>query len=294
MAVTFVAGQTIRSADANANFLEKTDKATLTTKGDSYIATGAGTVVRQGVGSDGSFLFADSTQTNGKRNVYGEGDVQTKTTTYQALVTDGMILCSTAGGAWTLTFPTAVGCSGKILGCRKTTSDFSAVTLAGTGMSTNYLMTIGETAWFVSDGTNWVQVHRKVDTGWIAYTPTFVGFGTVGTTEAWWKRVGDSIICRGRFVSGTATAVAASMTIPNSSVWTIAAGMTTQSICGAAVNSAASNNFCLLAVTAGTVFSFGNVTGSAGLTAAVGTVIAASGNAIGWHSDSIPITNFSA
>lgn len=38
---------------------------TLTTKGDLYVATAASTVTRQGVGADGQFLVADSSQTNG-------------------------------------------------------------------------------------------------------------------------------------------------------------------------------------------------------------------------------------
>ncbi len=295
MATTFTAGTSIKSAEVNANFLEKTDKATLTTKGDSYVATGAGVVVRQGVGADGTFPFADAAQTNGMRYVHGLGDVQTKTTTYGAVMTDAMVLCSTAGGAWTLTFPTAVSCSGKIIGCKKTTSDFSAVTLAGTGMSTNYLMTIGETAWFQSDGTNWIQIERKTDTAWIAYTPTFVGLGTVTSIEAWWKRTGDSIICRGRFSTGTATAVTATITIPNSSAWTIAAGITTQSIFGHLVNNSLANNFCIMALTAGTTFSVGNVTAPAGLVAQLGTVVSTAGSqAIGWHTQQVPITNFSA
>jgi hypothetical protein len=43
----------------------KVAKSTLTTKGDVYVATGASTVVRQGVGADGTVLTADSAQTNG-------------------------------------------------------------------------------------------------------------------------------------------------------------------------------------------------------------------------------------
>lgn len=42
-------------------------QSTLTTKGDLYVATASATVVRQGVGSNGSLLTADSTQTNGMR-----------------------------------------------------------------------------------------------------------------------------------------------------------------------------------------------------------------------------------
>lgn len=43
----------------------KTDKSTLTTKGDIYVATGASTITRVGVGTDGQVLQADSTQSTG-------------------------------------------------------------------------------------------------------------------------------------------------------------------------------------------------------------------------------------
>jgi hypothetical protein len=43
----------------------KTDKATLTTKGDIYVASGASTPIRLGVGTNGQALIADSTQTGG-------------------------------------------------------------------------------------------------------------------------------------------------------------------------------------------------------------------------------------
>jgi hypothetical protein len=43
----------------------KTDESTLTTKGDIYVATGASTIVRQAIGTNGHVLTADSAQTNG-------------------------------------------------------------------------------------------------------------------------------------------------------------------------------------------------------------------------------------
>ena|GEM_PF-7041169 len=43
----------------------KTDKSTLTTKGDIYVATAAGMVTRLGVGADNQILVADSTQIGG-------------------------------------------------------------------------------------------------------------------------------------------------------------------------------------------------------------------------------------
>ncbi|MDQ5982417.1 MAG: hypothetical protein QG549_414 [Patescibacteria group bacterium] len=48
----------------------KVDKATLTTKGDMYVASGTSTPARLGVGNDGSVLTADSTQSLGVRWSY--------------------------------------------------------------------------------------------------------------------------------------------------------------------------------------------------------------------------------
>lgn len=45
----------------------KVPLSTVTTKGDLIVATGAGAVARQGVGTDGQILLADSTQTAGVR-----------------------------------------------------------------------------------------------------------------------------------------------------------------------------------------------------------------------------------
>jgi hypothetical protein len=52
-------------------------------------------------------------------------------------------------------------------------------------------------------------------TDWVAYTPTFTGFGTVATQTFWSRRVGDSVEIRGRFTSGTSTATEARITLPS-------------------------------------------------------------------------------
>ena len=51
-------------------------------------------------------------------------------------------------------------------------------------------------------------------TDWTSYTPTFIGFGTPTNVEFWHKRVGDSVLLRGRFTSGTSTATTATATLP--------------------------------------------------------------------------------
>lgn len=53
------------TSDVQTQLDAKVAKSTLTTKGDTFVATGASTVVRQAIGSDGQILVADSSQTNG-------------------------------------------------------------------------------------------------------------------------------------------------------------------------------------------------------------------------------------
>lgn len=49
---------------------------------------------------------------------------------------------------------------------------------------------------------------------WQNYTPTYVGFGTVVTNFAQWRRVGDSMELRASFLSGTVTGVPISVSLP--------------------------------------------------------------------------------
>jgi hypothetical protein len=54
--------------------------------------------------------------------------------------------------------------------------------------------------------------------GWQSYTPTYQGFGTVGVSESFWRRVGDSLEIQARFSTGTHTAVEARISLPNNLV----------------------------------------------------------------------------
>jgi hypothetical protein len=84
-----------------------------------------------------------------------------KTTTYTVTADDDYIACSTAGGAWTLTLPTAVGVAGKTYTFKKTTSDTNALTVDGdsaetiNGSATYTLYFINDSVTIYSDGTNW-------------------------------------------------------------------------------------------------------------------------------------------
>jgi len=50
-------------------------------------------------------------------------------------------------------------------------------------------------------------------TPWVAYTPTFTGFGTPTNVSFFSRRVGGNLEIRGNFTSGTATAVQAQITL---------------------------------------------------------------------------------
>lgn len=50
-------------------------------------------------------------------------------------------------------------------------------------------------------------------TPWVTYTPTLTGFGTPSAVSVWSRRVGDTLCLRGKFTSGTSTAVEARMTL---------------------------------------------------------------------------------
>jgi hypothetical protein len=50
---------------------------------------------------------------------------------------------------------------------------------------------------------------------WASYTPTFTGFGTATSTEFQWRQVGSNIEIRGKFTSGTTTAVEPRITLPS-------------------------------------------------------------------------------
>lgn len=80
-------------ANLTTDLAAKTDTATLTTKGDVYVATAAGAVTRLGVGGDNQVLTADSSQAAGVRwaNVpNGSTDTATQSGTSQTVGTSSV------------------------------------------------------------------------------------------------------------------------------------------------------------------------------------------------------------
>lgn len=167
-----------------------------------------------------------------------------KTGAYTVVKTDDFIVCDATSAAFTLTFPDATTCKNKMISAKKTDSSFNAVTISGTGMTTNYLMTQNETVTFYSDGSNWQQLWRKTDTPWTTFTQSAKGStgdptkGTGGTDSAKWRRVGDSIEVSWVFtqtIAGSAGTGNYYFPIPNSTGWTIDSNKTNTGAYGAVV-----------------------------------------------------------
>ncbi len=94
-------------------------------------------------------------------------DLVTKTTTYTATLADRIILCSTAGGAWSLTLPAASGNTDKTYYIKKTTGDAYALTIDGNasetidGSTTLALSTQYDSVLIACDGSNWHTLAQK-------------------------------------------------------------------------------------------------------------------------------------
>jgi hypothetical protein len=58
------------------------------------------------------------------------------------------------------------------------------------------------------------NVAGDITTAWVSYTPTITGFGTASSVAFEYRRNGDSIDVRGKFVAGTTTAVEAQLGLP--------------------------------------------------------------------------------
>lgn len=149
----------------------------------------------------------------------------TKTTTYTLTATDDTVLADTSGGAWTITAP-AASSGKKLFRIRKTTSDFTVLTIGRTGSDTfsdngttgltsTTVNTIGEEIELYSDGGSVWYVSRKIPSLWVAYTPTLTGFGTPSSVTGFWRRVGDSIQVSVNFTGGTVSAALAQISIPS-------------------------------------------------------------------------------
>ena len=139
-------------------------------------------------------------------------------------------------------------------------------------------------------------------TDWKAYTPTFVGFGTVTSPSIFSRRVGDTVEIQGIFTVGTPTATTASMTLgyggSNGNVSTDSTKLTAVSIVGGgsvgATPSTTYFNGLTVLSTAGTTVNFGYQSSTASsMTAANGSTITGAGAVISFKI-ALPIAGWSS
>ncbi len=228
----------------------------------------------------------------------------TKTSTYPVAATDETIPVD-GTSAFTTTLPTAVGITGKrykFIRIDQTLAN--AVTIATTsaqtinGASTFKLMTQYEMVEVESNGANWLITNRFIPMTISAWTPTFVGFGTVSAVDFIWWRSGATLVGRGRVTCGTTTAVVSSFTIPtglitSSAGATVMAGIYIAQTVGAAGN----HGGATLASAGSSTINFGDQrvfgggTSTTELSAQLGSNMASSGDILAIEIN-VPIANW--
>jgi hypothetical protein len=111
----------------------------------------------------------------------------------------------------TLPVPVADGGTGRATAtayavlCGGTTSTGAHQSIASVGTSGQVL---------TSNGAGALPTFQtSATTSWVAYTPTFTGFGTPTSVNFYSRKNGDMLEIQGRFVAGTTTATEAQITI---------------------------------------------------------------------------------
>ena len=127
-------------------------------------------------------------------------------------------------------------------------------------------------------------------TDWVPYTATVAGFGTISSSSFEWRRVGDSVQVKGRFTSGTSTATAATISLPNGIIVDSTKVPNQQELGEWHTNSTASAGFLFVSPGGNTM----NMSIGTGLNNNLGNAIAASGGTVVFASFSIPISGWSS
>lgn len=172
--------------------------------------------------------------------------------------------------------------------CGGTTSTGAHQSIAGVGTSGQLL---------TSNGASALPTFQSIITDWVAYTPTFTGFGTATNIEFWSRRVGDTLYIRGRFTSGTPTATEARITLgyagTNSNVTSSSTKITSIQVAGVLIyGSAGSPSYSLIESNVGYLtFGIQNTAGSAGLTKQNGNGLTINGTVVSFKAE-VPIASF--
>lgn len=196
---------------------------------------------------------------------------------YPAVIGDYI---SASGASFAITLPTAVGKSGQSIVIEHSGTSFSQVyalnttssqTIGGLASGVVKLVTTGEVFNLLSDGSNWRIFEHKCNTQWATYTPTFTGYGTVGSIDFRWRRTGTNIEVQGKASAGTPTAVEARVSLPTGA--TTVSALPTISVVGPFVRTTAlSGSAYVLIEPSVTYFTFSLAGGaSSGIAKALGT-----------------------
>jgi hypothetical protein len=121
-------------------------------------------------------------------------------------------------------------------------------------------------------------------TPWVAYTPTFTGWGTVTTVSVFSRRIGDTLQVQGRWTAGITTGVEARMTIGfngvNGGITADATKVATTRLAGTAIRTAAAAGSFYILMESGigyVTFGFQDAANGALNTKQLGNAIAATG-----------------
>jgi hypothetical protein len=149
-------------------------------------------------------------------------DIDNGDSPYTVLTDDGLILVDANAGSVTINLPQISTVPlGKVYRVKRTDSNLSyTVTLDGysteniESSGTYALYTLGETVEIVNDNTKWRVIGHNSESGWLSYTPTISGFGSVTSVDFKYRRIGDSVEVMGAWKGGTNAASSPTISLP--------------------------------------------------------------------------------
>lgn len=194
------------------------------TTGSVVVGNGTSSVSLVAPGTSGNILTSNgSTWVSSAAPSSGGFSMQSKSASFTAVA--GQFLVCTGSSTIIATLPTAVGAGGQTIVINNNTTNFTTVqirpqsgeAIGNLGVGNFFDMhTNGEILTLVSDNTIWQIQNHVSNTTRLQYTPTFVGFGTVTTSNIFWWRDGTDMFISGTFIVGTPTATANSISLPGS------------------------------------------------------------------------------
>lgn len=139
--------------------------------------------------------------------------------TYTITSTDYFLKCDSTSAGFTITLPTAVGCTGQIYVIKKISSDTNTITLGTTssqtidGVTTRKLWSQYEQFTVISDGSNWQVESHTYPKIWTSFSPTLttntganaVTLNSTGKTDptGYWCRDSQDILIKWAFHNGS-------------------------------------------------------------------------------------------